>query len=411
MTVETIWQIAKKKTPRIGLLGGTFDPIHNGHVAMCGAVMKAFRLDEVWLLVAGDPAHKGMEVSPAEDRLRMVALACTGHTGLCPNDMEIRRPGVTYTVDTLEELKSALPPHTELYYLIGADTFYQLPSWKDYQRVLELTSFIVIPREGRSTEEMRAHYMLLSNYEQMRIILTDTTVPDISSTDVRRRVAQGLPVEGMISPAVGAYIGEKGLYRQEAMSFDQAREELKRNISPHRFQHTMGVIKTAEELALRYGCDPMEARWAALLHDCAKEEEKKELSWLHREYDLPFREEYLFAPQLIHAPLGAILAREKYQIHDEDIRRAIARHTTGETNMSVLDKVLLLADAMEPGRDYDGVEAVREAARHDLDEGVMEALGQSISFVMQKGGYLSVDSVYARQQLWIKKRKKAATGD
>lgn len=404
MSPESVWKLADRKIPRIGILGGTFDPIHKGHIEMCNVAIDTFRLDFVWLLITGDPPHKGDDVGPAEDRYQMVELACKGNDKLAANRMEMDRPGQTYTVDTLEELRRLLPPMTELYYIIGADTFYQLHNWKKYERILELASFITVPRAGYSLEELRANYLLLSNFEQMHIMLVDTVVPDMSSTDIRRRVAQKLPVQDMVTLDVWNYIQKRNLYENAAPSFEKIQEDLQKRLQPYRYQHTLGVVEAAEELATRYGCPLPEARWAALLHDCAKEEEKKGAAQLHKEYGLPVKEEYESAPQLIHASLGVILAKERYSFYDEHVLKAIAAHTTGSQNMNLLDKVLLVADMIEKNRNYEGVESLREIARKNLDKAALAALDHKISFVLSKDAYLSLDSVDARQQLWLETR-------
>lgn len=401
MALEAIRQIAKRKTPRLGILGGTFDPVHNGHIEMCDAAIEAYHLDCVWLLVTGDPPHKGREVSPAEDRFRMAELACKDNDKVIASRLEIDRPGQTYTVDTLEDLKRQLPPSAELYYIIGADTFYQLHNWKRYPEVLEFASFITIPRAGYGKEELRVNHLLLSNYEMLRISLADTVVSNISSTDIRRRTAQGLSIGKLVPPAVEAYIAEKKLYTHAAPSFEQVQKELERRLTPHRFLHTMGVVDAAAELADRYGHPPAEARWAGLLHDCAKEEEKKGPEQLQREYGLSVKAEYRYAPQLMHAPLAAIIARKDYAFYDEGVLEAIASHTTGHTNMGRLDKILLVADMIEESRGYEGVDGLRSLADRDLDEATLAALDAKIAHVVEKKAYLSMESVHARQQLWL----------
>lgn len=224
--------------------------------------------------------------------------------------------------------------------------------------------------------------------------------PNISSTQIRKRVAQGLEIDHLVDSAVANEIHAHNLYRHAALRFEEVQNKLSYELHSSTYQHTLGVIDTAERLANAHGVSPIKARWAALLHDCAKNEAKRPLNELFSTYALHGIPEYEFAPQLIHAPLGVLIARGKYGMEDGEILAAIARHTTGDTEMSDLDKVIYLADAMEPRRSYPGVELLREAAWQDLDKAMLIGLNQSIEHVVHQGHYLDELSIRTRNLFW-----------
>lgn len=402
MTLNDIQMLSRIKTPKIGLLGGTFDPIHNGHIAMARAAMDAYQLDVVWLLISRNPPHKN-DVTDAELRFQMAELACKTERNIEPSRFELERTGTTYTIDTLEDLIPKLPESAELYYIIGTDTMYDLKNWKRYHDVVSRVSFIVIPRSGYSEAEAFSYFLTLSIGERARIARTMQEAPNISSTNIRRRVAQQLSIEGLVRPEVEEIIWGKQLYQNAALSFEKVRDTLKTELSPKRYEHTLRVVKTAEKLAQHYGMDLSLARWAALLHDCGKEIAHEPIEDLAVNFGLAQSEEFTYAPQLIHAPLSALIAKQRFGMDDPAVLSAVEKHTTGDENMSKLDKIIFLADAIEPGRAYDGLERLQTVAHNDLDEATMLALEASINSVLRVGGYVAPKSVAAHNALWIER--------
>ena len=193
---------------RIGIMGGTFNPIHLGHVAMAQACIRAASLDRVLFLPAGQPPHKS-GIASAEDRWRMVCAAVAPYKRLEPCRMELDREGTTYTFDTLTSLREQYPK-AAFFYIIGADTLLQLHSWHRYQEVLHLCSFLVCPRAGVS-EDAIARERARLQAEGARFVFVKMDSVDISSTEVREALAAGEPVE-LLNPAVCEYAGVMGLY-------------------------------------------------------------------------------------------------------------------------------------------------------------------------------------------------------
>lgn len=187
-------------TRTVGLLGGTFDPPHVGHLAVARAALDALDLDEVRLLVAGDPWMKE-GVSPADVRLRLARAAVADVSGLVVDDREARRDGPTYTIDTLRELV-AEEPDVDWVFVLGADAAASLPRWRGARELLELCRFVAVPRPGHPLPDLP---------EGVELLGVDP-VP-VSSTRVRDAAAAGESLEGLVPPAVARIVEELGLYR------------------------------------------------------------------------------------------------------------------------------------------------------------------------------------------------------
>ena len=198
---------------RKGILGGTFDPIHCGHMIAARAAMEQYGLDEVLLMTGGNPPHKsGIEVTPAWMRHEMVKLAAAGEEGMVPFDYEVGKTEPTYTVLTMTELK-ARHPDTEFYFIIGEDSLRDLIKWYKPEEIAKLCVILVYPR-GRATalEELVRERQRELNAD-IRII--DAPVIEIASTDLRERIAAGKSVRYFVPDAVLDYIKEKRLYEKK----------------------------------------------------------------------------------------------------------------------------------------------------------------------------------------------------
>ena len=196
--------------PEIGLMGGSFNPIHCGHVALARAALESGRVERVLFLPTGNPPHKKEGLADKFDRLRMVELAVEHEAGMAVCREEIDRDGVIYTVDTLAALKRKMPDCT-LTYLIGADTLRALGTWRRVETVIERCKFLVMMREGETREEV-IHLAGLWTQRGAQIDFLDARKMDISSTQIREQIQKGLPFERLVPQAVADYIHEHGLY-------------------------------------------------------------------------------------------------------------------------------------------------------------------------------------------------------
>jgi nicotinate-nucleotide adenylyltransferase len=214
---------ARSATSAIGMLGGTFDPVHVAHVAVAQAARGELGLDEVVLVPAGLPPHKlGVAMAPAADRLAMVELAIDGEEGLSAGRIEIDRPGPSWTVDTVTGLLDAgraRGREIDLTIILSADAFAGLPTWHEPDRLVRLARIAVAPRPGQAPPSIEALPAELRRAAAGITILRGPNL-DVSSTEIRRRVAEGRSIDGLVAPAVARYIEAHHLYRQPSDSED-----------------------------------------------------------------------------------------------------------------------------------------------------------------------------------------------
>ncbi len=349
---------------KAGILGGTLDPIHNGHIEIALKAMDVLGLDGVALMPAGDPPHK-RRVTDKADRLQMARLAAETHPGLYASDVEIKREGRTYTVDTLTAL-SVERPDVEWTYIIGADTLNTLDSWREFPRVARLCAFAVINRPGCDVELARMKAQAVTACYGTKVTMLPVSGPALSSTRIRQQVAAGEDIAPYVPRNVADYIREKGLYLcdySEAQILDRLRDM----ITFRRYTHTLGVADTAERLAPSCGVDPKRARLAGLLHDCAKSMPLEEMRKLVMENLPDWDEAELETRQILHAPAGMILARDMFGVRDGQILSAIRKHTVGAGDMSPMDALIYVSDFIEPGREpFPGLEKARKLADKDI---------------------------------------------
>ena len=200
---------------RLGLLGGTFDPIHYGHLDIAAKARDGFALHRMVLLPAKTPPHKpSTEHEEPEHRLEMARLAVKDKATMEVWDIELRRSGTSYTVDTLMEISLATSDEYDLFYVCGSDTFLDLLSWQDIGRVLQLCTMLVVYRPGSGSEPVQRMKAHLEEVYSAQIFLTQSSGPDISSTEIRERLALGLSVSHLIPRSVEDYIRINGLYER-----------------------------------------------------------------------------------------------------------------------------------------------------------------------------------------------------
>ena len=185
---------------RIGIFGGTFDPIHLGHLAAARAARECAQLDTVLFVPSATPPHRGPAVADPEQRLEMTRLAVDDEEGFEVSDVEVRRQGVSYTVDTLRELHR-LHPDDELFLILGGDAAKQLGTWREPDEVRRLASLVIVTRPGSGAPSGTSD------------IVCERPTPDVSASVLRRRLAHGEPVSDMVPPGVAEYVAGKGLYR------------------------------------------------------------------------------------------------------------------------------------------------------------------------------------------------------
>jgi nicotinate-nucleotide adenylyltransferase len=199
---------------RLGLFGGTFDPVHYGHLLLAECCREQARLDEVWFLPAAVPPHKqNLELTPARERIEMLELAIGGHEPFSVCKLEVERGGVSYTVDTLQQLHEAEPAR-ELFFLLGADMLHDLPNWREPARVCELALPLVVRRPGSPTPDFACLFPFMSAERLELCRSSQVTMPqvDLSSSEIRHRVAEGRSIRFQTPRAVEKYVESHRLY-------------------------------------------------------------------------------------------------------------------------------------------------------------------------------------------------------
>lgn len=394
------------------MYGGTFNPIHKGHIAAAEYAIRALSLDKLYLIPDGTPPHKDIvDGSPdGKHRLLMTELSAgeTQNTALLVTDWELTRKGKSYTVDTLKSLQKK-HPKDKIYLLMGSDMFLSLQTWHQPEKIMRLCTICVFRRSGQdSMAALLAQKDRLQQEYHAKVELFSGMEPlEISSTDVREALSREeagktlTPGLACLSSPVYGYILRHHLYgtREDlhCLPLDKFRAVALSHLKGSRIPHVLGTEETAAALARLWGWDEEEARRAALLHDCTKRLSKKEhleiCRLYHRKLDtFEKREE-----KLLHAKTGAILAKELYGV-SETVENAIAYHTTGKANMTLLEKIIYLADYIEPNRSFDGLEPLRELAFTDLDRAMLMAFEMSIG-ELSSGGVVHPNTLEARDYL------------
>ena len=393
---------------RIGILGGTFHPIHQGHLGMALAAMDTASLDRVLMLPDSVPPHK-TNIAPAEDRWRMLVAATAGIKGLEPCRLELDREGTTYTYDTLVHLHEAFPK-ADLYYIIGADTLMQLHSWHRSEEVLGLCTFLVCPRACETpAAEMGAERKRLTALGG-RFLSVNMDPINVSSTELRSALAEDRPTP-LLPVTVREYCSLLGLCGAQARIPEAAAwmPRLFADLNARRYAHTLGVAHSARALARNHGVDQRKAEIAALLHDCAKCLPLKEMQRIATENQLTRDPSVLSSGALLHAVAGAWMAEHVYGVSDPEILHAIAVHTTGAPVMSKLDMVVCLADKIEPGREtYPLLAKVRMMAPLSLERALTATLEGTVSYVEKGGKALHPETLQTLE--WLRKNTESNGG-
>ena len=399
---------------KIGIYGGSFNPPHLGHLAAAEGAARYLKLDKLVLIPAGDPPHKALSSDAPSGAHRFAMTRMMGEqaafdTGISVevSDMELTREGKSYTADTVRLLRAQYPDD-ELWLLMGTDMFLSLHTWHEPEKILDLAGIAAF---GRTEEDIEPLFSaqrdnLYRTYPNARLFtLTIPGVIDVSSTELREELAAGKG-GNLLPPAVYGYILRNRLYGTDvnlkALSLSQLRPVALSYLKHKRIPHVLGTEQEAIRLAERYGGDVEKARVAALLHDCTKKLDMPDQLALCRQYGIQLDELEQKALKLLHAKTGAAIARDVYGVDDE-IYRAIWWHTTGHPDMTLLEKIIYLADYIEPSRDFPGVDELRNCVYEDLDKGLLMGLQMTIDEMTEMGNPVHHATIEARD--WLKGKR------
>lgn len=378
-----------KNCKKIAIMGGTFDPIHYGHLVAAEAVREELNIERVIFVPTGRPPHKkNRYITHDEHRYLMTVLATVNNIYFDVSRIEIDRPGTTYTIDTIKEIKKICDRDTEIYFITGADAVNEILTWKNADSLLNMCNFIAVTRPGYDKNSLFKNISKEDSKLINKIYFIEVPALAISSTDIRNRVMLKKTIKYLLPEEVEKYIIKFDLYKNEnlyPLDVETINTKLHSELTPKRFIHTQGVAQEAVKLAKHYDVDVNKALFAGLLHDCAKDYTKKEKLQMCEKYNLKLDEIMCKQIDLVHSFLGAEVAKHDYMIEDEEILNAIRYHTTGRKGMSVLEKIIYLADYIEPNRkNFDGLENIRKLSYINLDKAMESAIKNTINYNKEK---------------------------
>lgn len=295
---------------------------------------------------------------------------------LAVDTIELERGEKSYTVDTLRELKLR-HPDGEMFLIIGSDMLDTFTQWYKYEEILSLATVCA----ARRTMDYTPDLSQFTEAEKERIVYFTADPIEISSTEIRETVAHGGDISGVVSPSVAEYIAKNGLYR----GYDSYVNLIRQKLDDYRFYHSLCVAESAKELAVRYGADPQKAYLAGLLHDVMKNAPRQEQRSAIEKAGLLFTKSDEENPKIWHAIAGEAFLRTEKTVEDEEVLSAVRWHTTGRAGMTLLDKIVYIADFISADRNYPDVGIVREKAKKSLESAIKYTSEYTIKKVSSDG--------------------------
>jgi len=391
---------------RIGIYGGTFNPPHLGHVQVADYACKKLELQRLLIMPSCVPPHKELpKDSPTpRQRMEMLQLVFADRREITVSDMELRRGGVSYTIDTVKQVRDK-EPEGELILLLGTDMFLSFENWYRWKEILQYVSLGVLYR-GEGEEQLQiAKKKAELEKAGATVYLLENPIMPISSTQLRRMMtfqceAQFLP------PEIRSYIRENDLYGcrndYRNLPMDKLEKVVVSLLKPNRVAHVLGCRDTARDLARKWGADETDAGRAGLLHDVTKALSGPLQLALCKAYGKNLSDFATQNPKTLHALTGSLVAQRIFGERPEVVS-AICSHTTGKADMNLLEKIIYVADYMEPNRDFPGVDEMRHLAYTDIDEALKMGLSMTIDLLREQGRDVSPES--ARALAWLQNSK------
>lgn len=368
----------------IALYGGSFNPPHLGHADAARVSLGLLEPEKLILIPVSVPPHKSLAPnSPtALERLELAQLAATDIPNAIVSDYEVMlgdKP--SYSAQTAEHFAGEYPG-ARIVFLIGTDMLLTFEGWYEFERILAVAELAVFPRENGDLARIEK----FSDYMREKYSAKITIIPKcplpMTSSEIRAALPQRKGRE-MLSDAVYASI-IKNRYYGAKPDFAWLREQAKSLLNPKRVPHVLGCEEEAVRLAMRWGEDPEDAAEAGILHDITKKLGAAEQLLLCEKYDIILDTTEKENPKLLHAKTGAELAKDCFGVSDR-VHDAIFWHTTGRPEMTLLEKIIYMADYIEPNRNFEGVDTLRALAYKNIDEAMYLGLKMSMDDICQRG--------------------------
>ncbi|MBO4928257.1 MAG: nicotinate (nicotinamide) nucleotide adenylyltransferase [Clostridiales bacterium] len=386
---------------KIGIYGGAFDPFHNGHLSMIRGAIASKKVDRVIVIPTGMPCFKParkMTLSPYRFYMTKAALKDEPKCEVCDIEQVFGEP--SYTVTTLRNLRSKkiVSDKDELYLMCGSDILFEFESWYQPDKILEQAKLLCALRPGIDEGQAKNQAEHIEEVFDTKVKFFHIDGVEVASSRLRAAADDDWSDEEAVPEAVRTFIKCHGLYCEDAPLMHVSDETytllmrhcftLFHEMSGKRLLHSMNVCVLSARLAIRFGADPDKCALAGLLHDCAKELPEQQ------QIDLAAKiiHGYIPGKQILHSPAGAVYAKEHYGIEDQEILDAIQFHTIGREIMTTTDKIVYLADKIEPGRDFDDLTMIRRYAEYDLNAALIECYCAIKESFAKKGQQIHEDT-------------------
>ena len=391
---------------RIGIYGGSFNPPHIGHVLAAKEFQRKLNLDKLLLIPAAIPPHKELPTGSPDAGMRaeLTRLAFEDLPYAQVDEIELRREGASYTVDTLRSLRESYPDD-ELYLCMGTDMFQSFFDWYCPDEIAAMAHIAMAHRVSADRTELQRLEENFRGRCGKDPIFVENEFVDISSTHVRRLLLLG-GADPFVPAAVLKKITKEKLYGlaedRKNLPYEELKKQSLRLHKKKRVAHVIGCSETAEELARVYGADPEHARRAGILHDVTKALSGDDQLRLCEKYGIILSDFERTHTKLLHAVTGAAVAEHLFG-ECREVCQAIRWHTSGHADMTTLEKIIYIADYMEPNRNFPGVEKLRELAYCDLDAAMLMGLRMTAEHLRDQGAEMCVHSAEAIAFLTRKK--------
>ena len=367
---------------KILIYGGSFDPVHNGHLKLFSAAIKEIKPDLCYVFVAYNSPYKETSQTPYNLRKIMAKQVFAPlHKNIIFDDFEYKKHRKVYTFETVKYIKQKYP-EAEIFILVGTDCAATLAAWKNAEYNFKNATFVIGLRPGFKAVKPKFKAHILRGH-----------FPKISSSALRLQIMLSGKTPKAILPEVSGIINKNLLYSLHIHKW------LKGHLKAPRFNHVLAVAKEAARLAAVYNIDAQRAALAGLLHDAGKSLSKEQMVDYAKKNKLKiqdFQELAKYAPALLHADISAHIAKNQFAVKDRDILQAIARHTLGAKEMTVLDKILMISDMCAKGRRPQDIKQIKSALKKSLDDGLLAAEKVKLTYTVSTDKWLAPQGI----KLW-----------
>ncbi|MCL2765076.1 MAG: nicotinate (nicotinamide) nucleotide adenylyltransferase [Treponema sp.] len=385
---------------RLGILGGSFNPVHLGHLFLADNAISALKLDRVIFVPAWHspfkpgPLPEHVNEANANDRLDMLAAAVNGDSRFAIDSCEIRRGGVSYTIITLEDIIARYMPEGKPVLIIGDDLAAEFLSWRESEKILELADIAIARRINSAAVKYPFPHIIIKN-----------DVMNVSSRALRQKISDendgSSCWRSLVPPGTRAIIEDRQLYGYKGQNaqnelsqavIQQIETEARQTLSIERFLHSRSAALHAVDLCRRFGADPAAGYLAGIAHDLAKQFDNKLLLKIAKAEKFAVSALEKSKPNLLHGKAAAVLLRDHFCINNKDVLEAVAFHTSGCEDMGQLAKIIYIADKTENTRNIDT--ALRKLCREaDLDSILLAVVERTIIKLKAKSADLSEDTL------------------